>query len=631
MGGANGIGDGAAGRPMQDVREVREPEKDDLRPTPTRQGEGRDEVGLVDGAGDATTRRFSLLLHDDAVVQLDDLLAVTQALPDGREVTHYGIVVEGFGSIEGAEVATDTRRIARDHTMPGETIRRVEVQVLRTVPELWVPPLPGARVHRATGIHRENGLFMDQMEKPLPVGLDQAGRPVYADFSFLDGEKGGHLSISGISGVATKTSYALFVLYMLFETPQGRRLLGAHAPQTRAVVFNVKGEDLLHIDRPNARFRDRPELAEQWRQLGAGEPGPFQRVRLYAPRSAASRPGAVTTDVVSRPARDVRAFGWTPVQFIQQGLLRFCFTDASDVRNQLSFVEQRVRIQLARWMYPLEDEPGAVVLDHPPAGCSYNLARVIQERRPARRAAEGVPIRSFSDLVDFLTERLAPESGEADRAWTGNVAEATAMAFVRRLFAQVPRIGQLVAGDVAIVELEEPVTVVDIHSLHEDAQRFVVGSLLSDIFESKQGEGREPLRFIVLDELNKYAPRQGTSPIKETLVDIAQRGRSLGVILIGAQQSAGEVEPSIVRNAAMKVAGRLDAGEAAEYRFLSPELRERACRFLPGTMVIDQPLIPAPLPIRFPLPAFATNIAEDRGTGGEAERAEVDDLFQRLR
>ena len=42
------------------------------------------------------------------------------------------------------------------------------------------------------------------------------------------------------------------------------------------------------------------------------------------------------------------------------------------------------------------------------------------------------------------------------------------------------------------------------------------------------------LRFIVLDELNKYAPRQGTSPIKEVLVDIAARGRSLGVILIGA-------------------------------------------------------------------------------------------------
>src|SRR5260370_34128773 len=109
-----------------------------------RSGEGG-RVGWVDGAVDGTTRRFSLLLDEHAVVQLDDLVAVTQELPDGRHLTHYGIVVEGFGSIEGASLATDTRRIAGDRTMPGEEIRRVEVQVLRTVPELWLPPRPRSR------------------------------------------------------------------------------------------------------------------------------------------------------------------------------------------------------------------------------------------------------------------------------------------------------------------------------------------------------------------------------------------------------------------------------------------------------------------------------------------------------
>src|SRR5215472_15727552 len=188
-------------------------------------------LGLVDGAVDATTRRFSLLLDEQAVVQLDDLVAVTQELPDGRVLTHYGIVVEGFGRIEGASLATDTRRIAGDRTMPGEEIRRVEVQVLRTVPELWLPPRPGSVAVATHGVHREQALFLDQMERRLAVGLDQAGLPVYADFSFLNGEKGGHLSISGISGVATKTSYALFLLYMLFETAEGRRLLGASSPR----------------------------------------------------------------------------------------------------------------------------------------------------------------------------------------------------------------------------------------------------------------------------------------------------------------------------------------------------------------------------------------------------------------
>jgi hypothetical protein len=177
---------------------------------------------------------------------------------------------------------------------------------------------------------------------------------------------------------------------------------------------------------------------------------------------------------------------------------------------------------------------------------------------------------------------------------------------------------------VAPVVLERSVVVVDIHGLHDAAQRFVVGALLSRIFEEKQGRGREPLRFIVLDELNKYAPRTGHSPIKDVLVDIAARGRSLGVLLIGAQQSAGDVDGNIIRNAAVKVVGRLDAGETAEYRFLSPEVRERAARFLPGTMVIDQPLIPAPIPMRFPFPAFATCVAEGASDPAAQAAGEAD-------
>src|SRR5438270_3454245 len=446
-----------------------------------RSGEARP-LGLVDGSVDASTRRFSLLLDERAIVQLDDLVAVTQELPDGRALTHYGIVVEGFGRIEGASLSTDTRRIAGDRTMPGEEIRRVDVQVLRTVPELWLPPRPGSAAVAAQGGHRDLALFLDQMERRLAVGLDQAGLPVYADFTFLNGEKGGHLSISGISGVATKTSYALFLLYMLFETSEGRQLLGASSPQTRALVFNVKGEDLLHLDRPNGRFTSRPEAREQWRALGVEDPGRFERVRIYVPRSPASRPGVVVPDAKTRPARELVTFGWSPMDFIRQGLLRFCFTDASDQRNQISFVEQRVRVQLARWAYPMEAEPGCVVLSLPPASTSFNLDRVLHERRVEKRPGEGRPFRDFSDLVDFLTTQLVPEDGgPPDPAWTASVAQATTLAFIRRLAAQVQRIGHLVSAEVQEVRLEEPVTVVDIHALHDDAQRFVVGALLNGV------------------------------------------------------------------------------------------------------------------------------------------------------
>jgi hypothetical protein len=156
----------------------------------------------------------------------------------------------------------------------------------------------------------------------------------------------------------------------------------------------------------------------------------------------------------------------------------------------------------------------------------------------------------------------------------------------------------------------------------------VVGSLVSRVFEEKQGTGRLPLRFVMLDELNKYAPREGHGPLRELFVDIAERGRSLGVLLIGCQQAAGRVAEPVVRQPALKICGRLDATEAAEYRFLTPELRERATRFLPGTMICSQPRIPVPIPLRFPFPPYATNSGDAELT--PAQRAEAATALEAL-
>jgi hypothetical protein len=133
----------------------------------------------------------------------------------------------------------------------------------------------------------------------------------------------------------------------------------------------------------------------------------------------------------------------------------------------------------------------------------------------------------------------------------------------------------------------------------------------------------------VLDELNKYAPREGTSPIKELLLDIAERGRSLGVILIGAQQTASEVERRVIANSALRVAGRLDPAEAArpEYGFLPAAHRERARIAKPGTMFVSQPEIPVPLVAEFPFPAWATRPDE---VGGGADGAGGGDPFTGL-
>jgi len=133
----------------------------------------------------------------------------------------------------------------------------------------------------------------------------------------------------------------------------------------------------------------------------------------------------------------------------------------------------------------------------------------------------------------------------------------------------------------------------------------------------------------VLDELNKYAPRDGSSPIKEILVDMSERGRSLGIILIGAQQTASEVERRIVANSSLRVVGRLDAAEAGrdEYGFLPAVHRQRATILKPGTMILSQPELPIPLVTQFPFPSWATRASEAAtiSTGNDS-----DDPFEGL-
>jgi len=215
-----------------------------------------------------------------------------------------------------------------------------------------------------------------------------------------------------------------------------------------------------------------------------------------------------------------------------------------------------------------------------------------------------------------LEEYLDPPDGsEPDVAWSGRTQSGTIAAFMRRLHAASYRLGHLIrAGESRRVDRSAAqVTVISIQTLHDLGQRFVVGALLEETFREKERSGRRlPLSVILLDELNKYAPRDGRSPLKEMLVDIAQRGRSLGVLLVGAQQTASRVAPEVLENAALRVAGRLDAAEAerSEYGWMLPSTRARARLLKPGTMVLSQPALPVPLVLTFPFPPWATRQEE---------------------
>ena len=568
-----------------------------------------DVVGRVLGTDDATPLEFWVAVAPGSHLQLDDVVAIDRLLPDGERISLYGVVSQVRARHEGARFDSDVFLIA-DGILPAEVSEAAQVQLTRVVPETFVPPLPGAEVRRAVEAERDAALDFDEVERRLPAGLSRDDEPVYLDLDFIDGTKGAHINISGISGVATKTSYATFLLYSLFNSG----VLGAEAMHTKGLIFNVKGEDLLFLDQANVRL----DADERLRYSALGlEAAPFRSVGILAPPRRGD-PNA--TPATGARQLGVRPYFWTIEDFCARQLLPFLFADAEDERQQYTIVVQSVTARLAVCARESAGGDGAVRI-------------------------EGRTVRTFRELVEEVENRLIPEDPDEapDQRWTGRaVGGGTINAFVRRLHASVRHVEHLIRADIAdapahTIDLDShQMTVVDIHQLHDRAKRFVVGVVLRQAFEAKEASGvAKPLQFVVLDELNKYAPRDGSSPIKEILLDVAERGRSLGIILIGAQQTASEVERRVVANSAIRVVGRLDSAEAGreQYGFLPGVQRQRATILKPGSMYVSQPRLPVPLLVEFPFPAWATRAAEadrSRAPSAGAGAAEPDDPFEGL-
>ncbi len=536
-------------------------------------------VGRVLGTEFATPLDFWVGIAPGSYLQLDDVVALERSLPDGGRVRIFGVVVQVRARHEGTRFDSDVFLVS-DGRLPAEVAEAAQVTTTRFVPEVFVPPLPGLEVYKARDEERDLALSFDRMRERLPIGLSRVGDPVFVNLEFVDGRRGAHANISGISGVATKTSYATFLLHSLFTS----RVLGVRGVNTKALVFNVKGEDLLFLDRAN-KYLD-ADQPDRYKRLGLPS-RPFRSVGIYAPPRRHSADAA--PDVAAR-TDGVTSFFWTLAEFCREDLLPFLFADAEDDRAHYSMVVHNVMAQL-RCVPELPD--GGV------------------------RVGEKT-VHTFRDLAEVVSSMVQDESTR--RQWAGPaIGAGTINAFIRRLMGAVRHVERLIRGDVpesarhAVIPLRHQVTVVDLHNLHDRAKRFVVGVIVRKAFEDREAAGQSgELLFLVLDELNKYAPRDGSSPIKEVLLDVSERGRSLGVILFGAQQTASEVERRIIANSSLRVVGRLDSAEASrpEYGFLPASLRQRATFLEPGTMVVSQPELPLPLVVEFPFPAWATRASE---------------------
>ena len=158
------------------------------------------------------------------------------------------------------------------------------------------------------------------------------------------------------------------------------------------------------------------------------------------------------------------------------------------------------------------------------------------------------------------------------------------------------------------------VMVIDIAKLDEESQGFVFGDVMRAVYNLKLGStGRSeeeiPDRIILfIDELNKYASNDvpKSSPILRQLLDITERGRSLGIVLFGAEQFVSDIHKRVKGNCATQAFGRTNAIEITkeDFRFVPSVYKTMLTRQKQGEYIIQNPVFRSMLNIKFPLPIY---------------------------
>jgi len=498
----------------------------------------------------------------------------------GRVV--YGVVTDAFAysdlatplhDVVGAE--GDPERAAAAPTVRQE-IRLWTAAVLRQIPEEPLQPVPLAQVHVATDADVAQALRMDGYlagahPTGIPVGLYTSGgleAPVYLDADFLLGPEAAHLNISGVSGLATKTSAVEVLLASIFQH------FPTHKGRVAAVCFNVKGPDLCFLDQ--AGTLDDADR-RRYERLGLA-PQPFERVRYFAPFKA-DGVNLNTLRTHGDLVGDVEPLVWglRDVLDYAEVLLNRDDIDAK-ADAFIDFLSDRV--------VGKEFDDGF--------GGSHAVTTFADLDRLFRAIFDGLELAGRSDM--WRTHHIATMRKVRNRL--GNIST---------------RCKGLVTDDGPSNDLpwgrfeDRTVYVVDVANVDPLGQDLVFARVVSKLREhlERRDLGVEAV-VVFVDELNKYAPADGPDTyVKKMLLDISERGRYLGLVLFGAEQFRSQVHRRVVGNAGTIVFGRMDADELATpgYQVLSPATKIKLATLPIGELMVRHPHFTQPIFVRFPRPA----------------------------
>jgi hypothetical protein len=497
----------------------------------------------------------------------------------------YGVVTDGFAysdlvtpmlaviGSDGDPVSAGVEPTARAE------IRLYTAAVLRQIPEEPLQPVPLGSVWLASDADVVLALRMDAYtsgDRPtgIPVGLYAAGgleSPVYLDCDFLLGPEAAHLNITGVSGLATKTSAVEFMLSSIFQT------FPSHKGSVAAVCFNVKGPDLCFLDQ-SATLNE--EDLRQYARLGL-EAEPFQDVHYYAPLKADG------VNLNSLRTNEALAANTEPLVW---GL--------REVLDYAEVVLNRDDI----------DAKADAFIDF--------LAERVVGREYVDEMLRGKPfqVQSFADLDEFFRAifDFMEAMGRGSEVWrTHHVA--TIRKVRNRLSNISTRSKGLVTDDGVSNDLpwgsfdDRSVHVIDVAGLDPLAQDLVFARVVSKLREHLERRDLGVDHVVVfVDELNKYAPADGPDTyVRKMLLDLSERGRYLGLVLFSAQQFRSQVQRRVVGNAGTGIYGRMDPDELAmpAYGTISPATKIKLATLPKGELMLRHPHFTQPIFVKFPRPA----------------------------
>jgi len=536
-----------------------------------------------------TSDAFSFWLAPDVVVNPFDIVEVEQVASQGTSRT-FGIVttlahttdapshLSNFISNDFGQVSIEPNTVRQGTTV-------AYAAVLSNDAEIYMPVLNDRPVRFADEASIHAALGIDQVPERyrVPAGLIEMSNGtravVYLDSRYILGPEGAHVNITGISGLATKTSYAIFLIQSILQKAGNRDRIGV-------IILNVKHGDLLSIDQPPASGL-LPEEHELWEALGL-TPKPFENVRYLLPHGK-------DTPRTGRPnSFRIPEHNWF--------LYAYSLQDTYDKLDLL-----------------LSNIPD-------PWDTVGSLIGEIHQGLSDPKTGQWGPTGQWKSVTDWNSLLNGPPLVNPNTGQANSIGEvkAVSVARFRRLLRRIvqtrqsglfvsqrPRGVKNLSEEIARIRGGETV-VVDIARLTDEEQTLVFGDILRTVYAlyAEEGSEREDLPeklIIFVDELNKYAPtRERESPIIEQVLDIAERGRSLGVVLFGAEQFMSAVHERVVGNCATVVIGRSGSSElsSACYRFLDPAVRANITRLKKGELVISHAIFRQPVKIRFPKPAY---------------------------